>query len=80
MSQYYLNIFADLLETTPGTPFVMPDPYDDTKNLEQNIKFFYKSIRNNSRTNDHLGALINAYYLGYLLEERAEVSSERRIC
>ena len=80
MSQYYLNIFADLLEPNPLNPIVMPDPYDERKSLTTNIKMFYRMIRWSLRTNDRIEGLVNAYYLGHLLEERAAIPLERRKC
>jgi len=41
---------------------------------------FYRLIRWSINTNDHIGMLINAYYLGYLLDERASTPLERRKC
>jgi hypothetical protein len=80
MSQYYLNIFSDLLEVNPTNPMTMPDPYNAQQSLSTNIRAFYRLIRWSLRTNDRVGSLVNAYYLGYLLEERASTPSERRKC
>ena len=73
MSQYYLNIFADLLETTPLNPMVIPNSYDEQKSLKTNIRIFYWMLRWSLRTNDHVRELVNAYYLRYLLEERVTI-------
>ena len=80
MSRYYLNIFSDLLEVNPANPIVMPDPFNEQRSLGTNITMFYRMIRWSLRNNDRLGALVNAYYLGYLLEERATTPLERRKC
>jgi len=76
--QYYLNIFSDLLEADPFEPFLLPDPYDHNLDLRTNIETFYRSIRRSIRTNDRISGLINAYYLGYLFEERLSTPSQRR--
>ena len=80
MTQYYLNIFADLMEINPPDPFVMPDPYIDNRSLTYNVRMFYRLIRWSINTNDRVGTLINAYYLGYLLDERTSTPLERRKC
>ena len=80
MSQYYLNIFSDLLEVVPANPIVMPDPFNEQQSLGTNMKMFYRLLRWSLRTDDCIGALINAYYLGYLLEKRATTPMERRKC
>jgi hypothetical protein len=80
MTQYYLNIFADLMEVNPPDPLVMPDPYINNRSLTYNVRMFYRLIRWSINTNDHMGTLVNAYYLGYLLDERTSTPSERRKC
>src|SRR3954468_21672964 len=78
MTQYYLNIFSDLLEINPTNPVVTPDPYIERQSLGTNIKMFYRMLRWSIRMNDRIGGLLNAYYLGYLLEERASIPAEQR--
>ncbi|HVI21267.1 MAG TPA: hypothetical protein VM660_04365, partial [Bacillus sp. (in: firmicutes)] len=74
--QYHTLIFSDLLEITPIDPLIMPDPYDENHSVKTNIKMFYRLLRWSSRMNDQISGLINAYYLGYLLEERLSTPSE----
>lgn len=80
MTQYYLKIFADLMEINPSDPLVMHDPYINNRSLTSNVKMFYRLIRWSINTNDRIGTLVNAYYLGYLLDERASTPVERRKC
>ena len=80
MSQLYLKIFADLLETQPPNPHFGLDPFIEEQTLEFNIRMFYRLIRWSLGTNNRIGTLMNAYYLGYLLEERASTPTERRKC
>ena len=80
MTQYYLKIFADLMETNPPDPLIMSDPYIDNKSLTSNVRMFYRLIRWSVNTNDRIGTLVNAYYLGYLLDERASTPVDRRKC
>jgi hypothetical protein len=80
MTQYYLNIRSDLLENNPTDPIITPDPYIERRSLGTNIKMFYRMLRWSIRMNDRVGGLLNAYYLGYLLEERASTPVERRKC
>ena len=80
MSQNYLNVLADLLETILANPMIMPDPYDDHNSLEENIKMFYHLLRWSLAINDCIRGLVTAYYLGYLLDERASTSDKRTRC
>ena len=80
MSQLYLKIFADLLETQPVNPHFSLDPFIEGQSLDFNIRMFYRLIRWSLGTNNRIGTLVNAYYLGYLLEERASTPRERRQC
>ena len=80
MTQYYLKIFADLMEINPPDPLVMPDPYIENRSLTSNVRMFYHLIRWSITTNDHIRALVNTYYLRYLLDERASTPLERRKC
>jgi len=80
MTQYYLKIFADLMELNPPDPLVLLDPYLSNRSLTANVRMFYHLIRWSITTNDRIGTLVNAYYLGYLLEERASTPLERRKC
>jgi hypothetical protein len=68
--QYYLNIFSDLMETDPLDPFIMPDPYDQTQDVQTNIESLYCLIRWSITINDRTSALIHAYYLGNIFEKR----------
>ena len=76
--QYYLNILSDLMESDPLDPFVIPDPYNDDHDIKTNIKTFYRLIRWSIRVDDRISGLMNAYYLGYLLEERLSTPTLRR--
>lgn len=80
MTQYYLNIFADLMETNPINPTIMIDPYLSTRGLTSNVRMFYRIIRWSITNEDRIGTLVNAYYLGYLLNERASTPLDRKKC
>ena len=68
------------MEINPPDPLVMPDPYINNRSLTSNVRMFYRLIRWSINTNDRIGTLVNAYYLGYLLDERASTPVERRKC
>ena len=77
-SQFYLNIFMDIMEPLPINPTIMPNPYDNTKSISSNIRYLYRMIRLSLAMNDRIGSLINAYYLGYILEEKVTTPKERK--
>ena len=76
--QYYLNIFSDLMETNPLDVLMIPDPYDENQDMKSNIETFYRLIRWSIKMDDRISGLVNAYYLGYLFEERLSNPSQRR--
>ena len=80
MSQYYLNVFFDLLENSPENPIVILDPYDSQQSLSTNIQNFYQQIRWSLTVNNRIEALVNAYYLGYLLKKQASTPDDRKEC
>ena len=80
MSRFYLNVFSDLLENSPENPVVMLDPYDNQHSLSSNVRNFYCQIRWSLTIDDRIGALVNAYYLGHLLEKRASTPDDRKKC
>ena len=80
MSQLYLRILADIMETQPPDPIISPDPFISTQSLVANARMFFRLIRLSLQTRNRIGALINAYYLGYLLEIRASTPNERKQC
>ena len=80
MAQYHLNIFADLMELDPANPFVIPDPFNSYLSLSENTKIIYKGIRQALKNDNRIEAMVNAFYLGFLLEERASTPSDQRNC
>ena len=76
--QSYLDIFSDLMELNPTDPIVIPDLFINIRSLTSNVRMFYRLIRWSINTNDRVETLVNAYYLGYLLDERAFTPLKRR--
>jgi hypothetical protein len=78
-SRQYNEILADLKETEPFDPFILPDPYDSNKNIFKNAQTLKKYMRWSTVSNDRIGGLIYAYYLGYLFEERIHDKPKSRV-
>jgi len=70
VSHLYNEVLADLNEPDPIDPFILPDPYNSNKSIFWNARNLKKYMRWSTVSNDRIGGLINAYYLGYLFEER----------
>ena len=69
-SRLYNEILADLRESNPTDPFILPDPYNPNRSIFKNARDLKKYMRWSTVSNDRIGGLVNAYYLGYLFEER----------
>src|SRR5688572_16007204 len=73
----YQNILMDLMETTPLDSIVMPDSCRLARGFSSNIRHLYRMIRWSLVTEDRVSALVNAYYLGKLLETKLNTPRER---
>ena len=62
------QILADLFETSPTNPIPLPDPYNDTLTLDQNLTNMYSLMRNSLRTDRCIEGLVYAYYIGQYIE------------
>ena len=56
----------------------MPSPYDAAKGFSSNIRHLYRMIRWSLITGDRISVLVNAYYLGQILETKLNTPRERR--
>jgi len=69
---------SDLFETQPDNPTIFEDPFDATATMESNAIMFQRLIRYAIVVKDHQRAMLNAYYLGYLLRNRATMKEAKR--
>ena len=67
-TENYQAIYDDLLETKPLNPIVLPHTYDNNVNLRKNVENMYRYLLRSARKKDHLMILVNAYYIGQVLE------------
>jgi hypothetical protein len=63
------EIQAELLEVTPLNPGPPVAPYEEGQENKQKMKLAYQALRRSIKRKDRLTALINAYFLGRVLNE-----------
>ena len=63
------EIQTELLEIFPTNPGPLLPPYEDGQGNKQKLKLAYQSLRRSIKRKDHLTALVNAYFLGKVLNE-----------
>ncbi len=61
------EIQAELLEVTPLNPEPLIPPYEEGQEDKQKLKLAYQALRRSIKRKDRLSALINAYFLGKVL-------------
>jgi len=72
----------DLKRRTPENPVVLGNPYNEDLTIERNIQQIYRHLLRSIRTGNRILSLVNAYYIGEILEVTAlshERTSIRRI-
>src|SRR5215213_2400185 len=74
----YTIILNDLQEIEPYDPMVIPPPYDDGLSDENKVRITYQVLQRTNITTDRLTTLINAYYLGKLLESVSHDRARKR--
>jgi len=68
----YLNILEDLYQTSPEEPLIFPLPYQEDEPFREKFYETLEALKRSKRLNDRLLQLVNVYYLGELLEKKAE--------
>ncbi len=80
LNSYYQIIHDDLVEADPISPMVMPLPYNENRSLEDNVEQMFQYLFRALKRKDRLLSLVNAYYLGQVLENRPKSPRERSAC
>src|SRR3954447_4162968 len=63
------EIQTELLEIFLTNAGLLIPPYEEGQENKQKLKLAYQSLRRSIKRKDHLTALINAYFLGKVLNE-----------
>ena len=69
---YYQTILDDLMNGLPAEVNKYPVPYEEWMTFEDKFKVTRKALFRAKSTNNRLLQLVNAFYLGQLLEEGAD--------
>ena len=77
MNTPFLDIHFDLHQKTPNDLQDFPPPYDDRDNFEEKFLKIRRAYGRAKRSNGRVLQLINAYFLGKLLEKEADTPLQR---
>jgi len=73
------TIITELMETDPVSPTVMPNPYQESRSLDDNITRMSQYLVRMLKRKDRLISLTIAYYIGQALECRPITPAERSL-
>ena len=76
----YNKIYDDLYETDPTLPMIMPIPYDENLGLVKNVETIYQYLIRTLKRGERISALVNAYYLMSVINNRSSSNLERALC
>jgi hypothetical protein len=76
----YESIKEDLSQILPREPLLAVPLYDATESATQQIKFLLKQLRRAKSTNNRKEMLLNAWYIGEIIETHVETLLERSLC
>ena len=79
MNNYDL-ILEDLQRTTPAKPTITPPYYNDSDPLENQIKSLSRQMRRAKSNNNRVDTLLVAWYMGQILEVKADSLAKRSLC
>src|SRR5271154_2604001 len=79
MENLYQIVYDDLSQTSPTNPILITPPYNQNDDIKQKTKNAFKSLRHAIKVENRILSLVNAFYLGQLMEV-TEISVERIIC
>src|SRR5438045_5677813 len=74
---YYQTILDDLMNGLPAEVNEYPVPYEEWMTFKDKFKVTRKALFRAKSTNNRLLQLVNAFYLGQLLEEGADSNDQR---
>ena len=72
METPYSIILSDLTRTEPEIPGIMFPPYSEDVTFKEKFEQTKKAYERAARSRRRIQQLLNAYYLGELLEEKVE--------
>ena len=73
---YYQTILDNLMNGLPAEVNKYPVPYEEWMTFEDKFKVTRKVLSRAKSTNNRLLQLVNAFYLGQLLEEGADSNDQ----
>ena len=78
-SAEYRMILEDLNRAASSTEICMPLPYEKHLRVDEKLDQAFKALLRAKRVKDRSLCLLNAYYIGELLEKEAETPAKREV-
>jgi len=79
MSNHYRVVLEDLLQDSTQDITEIPPPYNIEASYEEKFEVTYRAIQRASRLRRRMLLLVNAFYMGKLLEFDAETPATRHL-
>lgn len=79
MTSNYQAVLADLMQTTPVNIDELPPPFAEEVSLEHKFCLAHHALLRASRLNNRILMLMNAYYMGKLIEKEIDDPHIRRL-
>lgn len=77
---HYDGILEDLQRTTPINPTITPPFYNESDPLERQIESLNRQMRRAKSHKNRVETLLVAYYIGQILEVKADTPGKRTQC
>jgi hypothetical protein len=69
MSTFYQTILEDLSEPSSVDSIIEPPPFKETTPISTKIKLTFRKLHRAKRMDDRISILVNAFYIGQIIEE-----------
>ena len=69
MSTFYQTILEDLSEPNSVDSVVEPPPFEEATPISMKVKTTFRKLHRAKRMDDRISLLVNAFYIGQIIEE-----------
>ena len=69
MSTFYQTILEDLSEPSSVDSVIEPPPFKETTPISMKVKLTFRKLHRAKRMDDRISILVNAFYIGQIIEE-----------
>ena len=69
MSTFYQTILEDLSEPSSVDSIIEPSPFKEITPISMKVKLTFRKLHRAKRMDDRISLLVNAFYIGQIIEE-----------